>query len=246
MGFLGNLSKSAFGVPGLLWGLSSASKEAKSKSEIGSAKSALEESLALQKLYETPEEALKIQELSEASASQLRSIADIGQEAVDIAEFQAGLSEAPGAIQAREDIRASSATATQNIVEAGGGGAAALGAIADVNRGQMEQLRQLSASNQQYRSQALQNLQSSLMGQAQLEASVESAALGAENYGLQTMIGEKGKEYQSYLDKLRLQQQYDITQLGNLYAEREAEKNRESQLWSDIIGGFSGLATSLI
>lgn len=246
MSFISKLGQAALGIPGLIWGISDTLKEAESESEISAKQSALEESLASQELYQTSEEALKIQELSEASAAKLRSIAETGQEAVDIAEFQAGLSEAPGAIQAREDVRASSAEATQNIIEAGGGGAAALGAIADVNRSQMDQLRQISASTQQYRSEALQNLQSSLMGQAQLEASVESAALSAETTGLQTIVSEKEKEYESYLDKLRTQQQYDITQLSNLYSQQEAEKNRESQLWSDIIGGFSGIATSLI
>ena len=246
MAFWENIGKAALGVPGLIWGLSSASKQKKNEAEIEASKSELEESLVGQSLYETPEEAYRIQELSEKSAKNLRGISEIGQQAVDIAEAQAGASQAPGAIQAREDIRQSTAGAVQNIIESGGGGAAALGAISDVNRGEMESLRQLSAANQQYMAQAKKDLQSTLMGQASLEAGLEGQALAAETTGLQTILGEKGKEYQSYLDKLRTQQQFDIVNLGNLYATEEARKNRNSQLFGDIIGGISGVATSLI
>lgn len=217
----------------------------KNEQRISSLKGDVEESLASQKEYQTPEEALRLQELASQSAERLRGMSDIGQKAVDIAEFQAGLSQAPGATQAREDISGSTAQAIQSIIQAGGSNAAALGAISDVNRNQMEQLRQVAAQGEQYQSQARRDLQSALMGQASLEAGLEGQALGAETLGLQTMIGERGKEYESYLDKLRTQQQFQLTELGNAYASEDARKNRNTQLWGSILGGLTGLGSSL-
>jgi len=221
------------------------SEKTKSEEEISNETKALQESLANTKTYQTPEEAYKIQELAKDSAEKLRGISEIGQKSVDIAEAQSGMSQAPGTLQAKEDIKNTASQYVQNIIESGGGSASALGAIADVNRGEMESLRQISASNQQYRSQALKELQSSLMNQASLEYGLESQALESETYGLQNMLGEKTKEYNSYLDKIRTQQQFDITNLSNLYSSEEARKNRNTQLFGDIISGISGIGTSL-
>ena len=239
-----NQLSTGLGLGGYLYRTAERSKM-ENEQKISDLQKELEGSLESTKEYKTPEEALRIQQLAEESAANLRGVKEIGQKAVGIAEFQAGLSQVPGEMQAREDIKGSTAQAIQSIIESGGGNAAALGAIADVNRNQMESLRQLSAQNQQYRAQATRDLQSSLMGQASLEAGIESQALGAETMGLQTLIGEKGKEYESYLDKLRTQQQYDITEIGNAYASEEARKNRNAQLWGSIIGGLSGLGSSV-
>jgi hypothetical protein len=190
-------------------------------------------------LYTAPEEASELEALLQAGAGRVR---ETSQEAVDIARQQTGLAEAPGTGLARQDIRQAQAQSARNIMELGGGGAGSLAAIAQTQRGTQESLRDLSARNLAFRSQATQGLQQALMGQA----GIEQAATGMEAQAGQMMLGERGKEYQSEFEKYLTGVQFDISQLGAARQAEEARRLRNAQIWGSVIGAGAQIGGALL
>lgn len=188
--------------------------------------------------YEIPEETRQLMELYSQTAGDIRSASE---KALGVAEARTGAQEAPGMGIAREQARASTAGSVQNIMEAGGGSASSLGAIAQAGRGELENLRGLAMQNQQYRSQAEQQY----MNQIGASAGMMGQAAQLEGAGLGAMAQEKGRVYESELSKYQDLTQFDITQLGNTWAEEQARKARNAQLIGAGIGAAGDIASSV-
>lgn len=206
----------------------------------------IRQSIADTPSYEMPAEVQQLLDMYQAQAGKIEGLAGLGQEATDIAKMEAGAAEMPGMGQAREMIEAGTAGTVQDIVQAGGGSAASLSAIAQAGQNELNAMRDLSIQNQQFRQQASDEYRQSLMGQAGLESSLLGQSAGMQAAGLGTAIGQRGMEYQSELDKARNLQQFDIGQLGNVMAQEEARKARNAQMVGQTIGGLFSLGGSLI
>lgn len=221
---------------GPLGGLLGASmdKEKAQKANLDKQKKDLEASLANIPEYEIPQEAKDYLAMLEQTSEDLSKTGDIYQNAVDIAKTQSASSEAPGAGIAREDIQASTAQQLQYLRESGNVGA--IGAVANVGSSEQQALRDLAKTNLQYKSAASQNLQGALMGQAGFESNLLQQQASLKGAGLQAMIGEKDKSYQSNLNKYLTMTDYQLAQLGVSQQEIENLRNRRTQIASSVIG----------
>lgn len=205
-------------------------------------------------IYDIPTEALDYLKMLEQASQQLGDIKEKSSglygEAVDIAKSQSAIQEAPGASIARDDIKQSTAQQIQNIKEAGGSGVGVIGAISNVGLSEQDALRDLAKQSALYKSQAARNLQGALSGQAGFEANVGSSILGQqaslEGAGLQTMIGEKGKVFDSNLNKSLTEIDYLMADQAAKRSEEEAKKNRIAQLIGGLIGGVTGGVSSYL
>jgi len=188
--------------------------------------SEIEQQISGLQTYEIPEEAKQRLALLEQGATDLR---ESGQESTDIARMQAGMYQAPGSGQALGDIQRSTSGQIQAIQQIGGS-ASSLGAIAKVGVTEQQALKDFAKSNLAYRSQAETGLMNALRNQSQLE----SQAASLESQGLEGMIAEKDKVYQSELNKDLTGLQFDITKLGM----EQQKKAAETASRSGIFGGI--------
>lgn len=221
-------------------------KKSDIESDIAIRQKELESSLSNIPTYQIPEEAQQYLDLLNQTGEDLGKSKDIYNSAVDIARTQASMGDAPGASQARQDINQSTASQVQNIMEAGGGGVDALGAISQVGLNEQQALRDLAKTNTQYQAQAKQNLQGALMGQAGFESGLIQQQAALKGAGLQTMLGEKNKVFQSNLDKYLTMTDYELAQLGVSQSELEALRNRRAQIASSAITGVASLGSSFL
>lgn len=182
--------------------------------------------------YQIAPEAYQLQDMLTSQAENIEGIAGM----------RAGMSEAPGSAIQRENIRQMMESASRDIIESGGSNASALGAIGNMRAQEMGALRDLAVQGQEYRDQAKREY---------LQALQTSAGMQAQ--GLGVMMDERGKVFESELDKQRTLEQFMLTDLGNQYSTAEAMKNREAarkagnkQLAGDIIGGVLGVGASLL
>lgn len=220
-------------------------KKRKAEQEIGATTSAIRESISETPTYEIPAETQQLLELYQQTGAQLEGLTGLGQEATDIAKLQASMAEAPGMGIAREQIKGSTAGTVQNVLEAGGGSANVLAAVAQAGQNELNVMRDLAVQNQQFKQQATDEYRQALMSQAGLESSLLTQSAALQGQGLEAMIGQRGMVYQSELEKARTLQQFDITQLGNLMAEEEARKARNAQLLSSVISGIGSVGSAL-
>lgn len=190
-------------------------------------------------LYEIPEETRQMMELYGQTAGEMR---DVSQQALEAAEARTGAAEAPGMAIAREQARAAGAGARSDIMQTAGGSAAGLGAMAQVGRGEMETLRDLAIQNQQYRSQAEQQY----VNQLGTHAGVMGSAAQLQGAGLGAMAQQRGMRYESEVGRYQDLTQFDITQLGNVWAEEQARRNREAQLLATGISTAGSLGGAAI
>lgn len=195
--------------------------------------------------YQIPEEAKQLLALYQNYGQQLEGLKGYGEEATGIAKAQTGAI-MPGMGIASEMLKGSTAGTVQNIVEAGGGGAGSLRAIAQAGQSELNAMRDLAIQNQQYRQQAESEYRQSLLSQAGLESSLLGQSANMQAAGLGMMIGEKGKQYQSELDKTRNLQQFDIVQLGNKIAEEQAKEARRIGTFSNIISGIGSIVGAVV
>lgn len=186
----------------------------------------IEKQIADLQTYEISPEAEQRLKLLDQSGVDLR---EAGQEQTDIARSQAGVVEAPGSSQALKDIRASTAGQIQNIQQMGGG-AGSLGAISQVGLTEQKAMKDFAKSNLAYRSQAETGLMSALRNQSQLEQ--QAAMLDAQ--GIEGMIAEKDKVFQSQQNKELTSMQFDITKLGM----EQQKKAADTASRSGIFGGL--------
>lgn len=158
--------------------------------------------------YEIPAEVQQMLQGTQGAAEDIRGYA---QESADIAKARTGAVEAPGSAIARENIRAAGATAAQRAIEAGGSSASTLGSVADIQRNELNALRDQAIQNQVYRAQAEQGYQQAL----QQQASAEASAVGIESAGLREMIRNREQQFQiNQLDPYYNQLQFQIANLG--------------------------------
>jgi hypothetical protein len=233
------------GLPGTIFGYTQ-SKKRKAEAKIAAEKEALRKSIEQTPTYQIPEETQQLLDLYQTQGAKLEDLAGLGQEATNIAKAQTSMVEAPGLGIARDQIQAGTAGTVQNIIEAGGGSASSLEAIAQAGQNELNAMRDLAITNQQYKQQASDEYQQALMNQAGLESSLLGQSTALQAAGLETMIGQKGLVYQSELDKQRTLQQFDITQLGNLMANEEARKARNAQIASAVIGGAADVGKEFV
>lgn len=191
--------------------------------------------------YEIPEEVQQNLQLLQESAGAIRDTTGLVEEATDIARARTGVSELPGEAIAREDIRSSTAATVQNIMEAGGGGASTLGAIAQVGLGEQSAFGQLAQQRAQFRSQAEMDLANALRTEAGFAAQTEAQAAGMESQGLMAVAGEKGKQFEYDLSKELTGLQFDIDQLTGQRQTEAARRARNASIASGILGTIGTL-----
>jgi hypothetical protein len=162
--------------------------------------------------YEIAPEAQQLQELTAQRASDLRTT---GADIESLAGSRAGMSQYGGALDMREAMRESTGAAIGDITQLGGSGVSSMGAAARMASSNIGALRDIASQNQMFRDQAQRDYLQSLRERVGLEGQ----ATGLEAQGLQTMISEKDKVYQSDLEKARAQQQLEITLAGNALAQ---------------------------
>lgn len=239
------LKTGAFGLPAAIVGRTQTKKRT-AEEQIAAEQEALRKSIEETPTYEIPEETQQLLDLYQSQGAKLEDLSALGQEATDIARAQTTAAEAPGTALAREQIQAGTAGTVQNIIEAGGGSTSSLQAIAQAGQNELNAMRDLAITNQQYKQQASDEYRQALMNQAGLESSLIGQSTALQAAGLETMIGQRGLQYQSELDKTRTLQQFDITQLGNLMAMEEARKARNAQIASAVIGGAAEIGSKAI
>lgn len=180
-------------------------------------KNALRERIENMPAYQmAPETQQQLEMLQEKSGEMITG----AEEATDIARMQAGMVEAPGQGQAREDIRQSTAAQAQAMGQMGGAGF--LGGITKLGLQEDQAYADLAQSNILYKDQAEQNL----TGALQTEAGIRTQAAGLEAQGLQIKAGEREKEYQSELNRFSTGLQYDIGDLAMRQQNKIAKQNR--------------------
>lgn len=216
------------------------SKKEQAQQEIDRKKEELRKSIEQQPTYQIPKEAQQMLDMYQAYGKQLEGLKGYGQEALDIAKQRTAQAEMPGMGIAREQIQAGTAGTVQNILEAGGGGVGALGAITQAGQNELNAMRDLAIQNQQYQRQAESEYRNALMSQAGLESSLLGQSAQMQAAGLGMMTGQRALQQESELDKYRTLQQFDIGELGNIVAAEKARREKNAQI---LTGTLSTIGT---
>lgn len=140
--------------------------------------------------YRVSEETQQIYEKSQESADIIRSQAE---EATKAAEIQRGMVEAPGSGLRREAAEESTAAAVAQTQQAGGASASALGAIANIQSGDISSMRDAAIQTQVFRDQAEKEYMQALQDQGGAEVSAMQTEIG----GLQALGAAKEQQYQT-------------------------------------------------
>ena len=240
-----DIGSMAFGPAGMLW-RSQKKKRQAAEAEQAAALTGIEEQIAGMPTYEIAPEIEQQLAMLEESAEGVRGTTALAEEATDIARARTGRAEMPGEGLARRDIQQQLGSNIQNIVEAGGGGVGALGAIAQAGLGAQGAYGQLAQQRAQFSSQAEQDLANALRAEAGFTAGAEMQAAGLEAQGLSAMAGERGKAYESELSKSLTGTQFDIDQFAAMRAEEQARRDRNAQIASAIIGAGASVGKSAL
>lgn len=220
-------------------------KKSKADRAIKKEKASVRQSLEETPTYEIPEEAQQLLDLTKSYGQQIEGLKEYGQKSLDIAQRGTSQAEMPGMGIAREQIQGSVAGSVQNILEAGGGGVGALGAIAQVGQNELNAMRDLSMQNQQFQRQAQSEYQNALMNQAGLESSLLGQSSQIQSMGLEYMGAQKGMQYESELSKTRGLQQFDIGQLGNMIAEEQARREKNAKILTTTLSTIGTIVGSI-
>jgi len=162
-------------------------------------------------IYSITPEAEQLQGLFSDRASELR---DTGADIESMANARSGMSQYGGALDQRQVLRDTTRSGVRDITNIGGSSASVLGSVAGLEAQNVSAMRDIAAQNQMFRDQAQRDYLQSLNERVGLEAQ----ATGMEAQGLQSMISEKDKVYQSKLDRIKQVQQTEITLAGNTLA----------------------------
>ena len=154
--------------------------------------------------YRISDETKQIAEGTKAAAETIRGQAE---EAVDVAGSQRGMVEGLGAGQERAARGESTASAVSSVAQVGGASASALGAISQIQQGNISSMRDAGIQTQMFRDQAEKDYRQALMD----KGGAEVAAISTEIQGLQEMGRAKEQQYQvNILDPFYSRQQADI------------------------------------
>ncbi len=134
-------------------------------------------------------------------------VRDITGEATDIAEARASR-DLPGMDLYKRDVRQDVANKIEAIQQIGGSGS--LNAITEAGLEEQGNLSELNKENLSYKMQSQKDLSNALMSEAR--AGIEATQMGAA--GLQGMVQERGKAYESKLNKELTGIDWDINKLA--------------------------------
>ena len=185
--------------------------------------------------YDIPQEVFDTLQLLQGAGEAIRGTTALAQEATDIARAGTGVSEMPGEALARRDIQQSAARTTQSILEAGGGGASTLGAIAQAGLGEQSAFGQLAAQRAQYRSGREQALMNALQAEAGMTAQAEAQAAQLESAGLSQLAQQRQQQFEYGREQELTGLQFDIDQLASMRAEEAARAERRSNMMGSIL-----------
>lgn len=162
---------------------------------------------------------------------------DLAGEATDIAQSRVG-EEAPGSGIVREDIKQATAQQIESAQMQGGDNA--MSAIASIGDNEQSALRQLAKENIAYKSQAQADLQKAMLSEGMIGA--EAAQMEAA--GLGTIVSEKGKQYQSKLDKSLTGIDFDMNKLSMEQLGYQAQQEARAATQSAAMSAFSQIGSS--
>lgn len=182
--------------------------------------------------YEIAPEAQQKLALLEATGDRMTGLAE---EATQVAESREG-EEIPGAAIIRDDI----AQNTAQQIEAAQMSGNAMAIIPLIGGEQQSQYRELAKENMAYREQASKDVQKAMMSEAQVGAQ----AVGLEAEGLSGMISEKGKAYQSELDKAITGIDFNITRKAQEQLGWQAAQESRAAQTSGLTNALSNVASS--
>ena len=191
--------------------------------------------------YQIPEQYQQIADIGTEAAGAIRGTQELAGEATDIARARTGRAELPGEAIARRDIQQSTAGTVQNLVQAGGGSAATLGAIAQAGLGEQSAFGQLAMQRAQYQSQAEQDLANAMRQQAGFTAQTEAQAAQLEQAGLAPLAQQEQQAFEYGRERDLSLIQYDIDRLGAMRQEEANRRARNAQVWGSVIGAVGSL-----
>lgn len=215
------------GLTGGIIGGIQAARKAKATSETGEVTAEPEDPFT-PPAYEIPEETQQILESSQKSADLIRGQAE---EMVDVADVQRGMLEAPGAGEARRAMEETTAASVAGAAQAGGASASSMGAISQIQAGNISEMRDLAIQTQMFQEQADKEYRQALLD----KGGAEMAATQMEVQGLAEMARAKETQYQvNVLDPFYAKQQYDLMMAANEAAKKPTfgEQAKKALPWN--------------
>lgn len=195
--------------------------------------------------YQIPEQYQQMADIGAEAAEVIRGTQEMAGEATDIARARTGRAEMPGEALARKDIQQSTAGTVQSIMQAGGG-ASALGAIAQTGLGEQSAFGQLAMQRAQYQSQAEQDLANALRQEAGFTAQTEAQAAQMEQAGLAGLAQQQQQQFEYGLQKDLTGLQFDIEQIGAMRGEEQARRARNAQIWGSVLGSVGSIGGAMM
>lgn len=172
--------------------------------------------------YQISQEAQDRLALLEQSAANIEQQAG---EQTNIARSRAGMFQAPGTGAASQDIERATASQVGALQQTGGAGF--LSAITKVGQSEEQAYEELTRNNIAYKQQSEQ----ALMNALSTEAGMKMQAAGLRAQGLEGMIQEKDKVFQSQLSKAQTGLQYDLTMYSTDQMKKAAEEQSKFKLF---------------
>lgn len=168
--------------------------------------------------YQISQEAKDRLSLLQESATNLEQQAS---EQTDVAKSRAGMYMAPGTGAASQDIEKATASQVGALQQMGGSNF--LSNITKVGQSEQQAYDELIKNNITYQEQSDQ----ALMNALSTEAGMKMQAAGLKAQGLEGMIQERDKSFQSQLSKAQTGLQYDIAKLSLDQQQRTAQENKK-------------------
>lgn len=173
---------------------------------------------SLEDPYRISEETQKIFESTQEAGGIIRGQAE---ESVDVAESQRGMVDMPGGGLQREAAQESTAAAVSSAQTAGGSSTSALGAIAQIQSGNISSMRDAAIQTQVFRDQSEKEYIQALREQGGAEVS----AIQTEVQGWQAMGQAKETQYQTnILDPWYAKNQADLQMAAAKAAKPDRQK----------------------
>lgn len=167
--------------------------------------------------YEISQEAKDRLALLEESAAGLEESAA---EQTSVAKSRAGMFMAPGTAQTSQDIERATASQVGALQQMGGSGF--LSNITKVGQTEEQAYENLIRNNMAYKEQSEQ----ALMNAMSTEAGMKMQAAGLRSQGLEGMIQEKDKVFQSKLNKAQTGIQAELTMYSTEQMKKAVEANK--------------------
>jgi len=184
--------------------------------------------------YEISPEAIQKLEALQQSGETMKGLAG---EATDIAQARTS-QDAPGMAIEKGDIRQAVAGKMSAIQQIGGAGS--LDAIVKTGAQEQGVLRGLNRENLAYKAQAQKDLSNALISEAQIGS--QAAQMGAA--GLQGMVQERGKVYESQLNKALTAIDFNINTLATEQLGISSQAQARAATQAGITSGLAQIGSS--